>query len=85
MPVESNKPYAAVQASPADSFSPSLGHERLLGIAEVCKITGLSPVTASRLMKESGRAIALHRRIYILESSFFAYLHELEADKPCQA
>lgn len=84
MPVESNETYAAVQASPADSFSPSLGHERLLGITEVCKITGLSPVTASKLMKESGRAIALHRRIYILESSFFAYLHELEVSEPCR-
>ena len=85
MPVESNEPYAAVQASPAVSFDPNLGHERLLSIAEVCKITGLSPVTASKLMKESGRAIALHRRIYILESSFFAYLHELEVAEPCQA
>ena len=84
MPVESNEPYAAVQASPADSISPYLGHERLLGIAEVCKITGLSPVTASKLMKESGRAIALHRRIFILESSFFSYLHELEVSEPCK-
>lgn len=79
------EPYAAVQASPAVSYGPNLGHERLLGISEVCKITGLSPVTASKMMKESGRAIALHRRIYILESSFFAYLHELEVEKPCQA
>ena len=46
--------------------------------------SGLSPVTASKMMKESGRAIALHRRIYILESSFFAYLHELEASEPCR-
>ena len=79
------EPYAAVQASPAVSSDSNLGHERLLGIAEVCKITGLSPVTASKLIKESGRAIALPRRIYILESSFFAYLHELEVEKPCQA
>lgn len=78
------EPYVAVQASPAVSLGPNLGHERLLGIAEVCKITGLSPVTASKLMKESGRAIALHRRVYILESSFFTYLHELEVSKPCQ-
>lgn len=85
MSVEPNEPYVAVQASPAVSYGPYLGHERLLGISEVCKITGLSPVTASKMMKESGRAIALHRRIYILESSFFAYLHELEVEKPCQA
>lgn len=79
------EPYVAVQTSPAVSSSPGLGRERLLGIAEVCKITGLSPVTASKLMKESGRAIALHRRIYILESSFFAYLHELEVEEPCRS
>lgn len=85
MSVEPNEPYVAVQASPTVSYGPNLGHERLLGISEVCKITGLSPVTASKMMKESGRAIALHRRIYILESSFFAYLHELEVEKPCQA
>lgn len=84
MMAESNEPYAAVQASPAVSPNPNLGRECLLGIPEVCQMTGLSPVTASKLMKESGRAIALHRRIYILESSFFAYLHELEVSEPCQ-
>ncbi len=35
-------------------------------------------------MKESGRAIALHRRIFILESSFFSYLRELEVCEPCK-
>lgn len=84
MLVESNEPYAAVQASPAFSVNQNLGRERLLGIPEVCQVTGLSPVTASKLMKESGRAILLHRRVYILESSFFAYLHELEVSEPCR-
>lgn len=84
MMVEPDEPYAAVQASPAVSCGPNLGHERLLGISEVCQLTGLSPVTASKLMKESGRAIALHRRIFILESSFFSYLRELEVNDPCQ-
>lgn len=83
MMVEPDEPYAAVQALPANSFNMELGRERLLGISEICKMTGLSPVTASKLMKESGRAIALHRRVYILESSFFAYLHELEVSEPC--
>ncbi|MEF2860211.1 MAG: hypothetical protein U0N93_08935 [Collinsella sp.] len=78
------EPYVAVQALPAASSGPDLGHERLLGISDVSNMTGLSPVTASKLMKESGRAIALHRRIYILESSFFAYLHELEVSGPCR-
>lgn len=78
------EPYVAVQALPAVSSGPDLGHERLLGISDVSNMTGLSPVTASKLMKESGRAIALHRRIYILESSFLAYLHELEVSGPCR-
>lgn len=78
------EPYAAVQASPAVSSDSNLGHERLLGISDVSQMTGLSPVTASKFMKESGRAIALHRRVYILESSLFAYLHELEVSRPCR-
>lgn len=84
MTVEPNEPYVAVQASPAVSSGPNLGHERLLSISDVSKMTGLSPVTASKFMKESGRAIALHRRVYILESSLFTYLHELEASTPCR-
>lgn len=84
MMAEPNEPYVAVQASPAVSSGPDLGHERLLGISDVSNMTGLSPVTASKLMKESGRAIALHRRVYILESSLFAYLHELEVSRPCR-
>lgn len=78
------QPYVAVQASSAVSFRPDLGRERLLGISDVSKMTGLSPVTASKLMKESGHAIALHRRIFILESSLFAYLRELEVSRPCR-
>lgn len=76
------EPYAAVQASPAVSVNPNLGHERLLGISDVSQMTGLSRSLPSKFMKESGRAIASHRRVYILESSLFAYLHELEVSKP---
>ena len=61
----------------------TVGRERLLGIEDVREITGLGQVAASKLMKESGRAIRLHRRVYVLESSFFAYLHELEVSDPC--
>lgn len=61
----------------------ALGRERLLGIEDVCDITGLGEVTASKLMKESGRAIRLHRRLYVLESSFFSFLHEKEVTEPC--
>ena len=47
-----------------------IGKERLLGVVDVCDITGLSPVTAAKLMRETGRCIRLHRRLYILEASF---------------
>ena len=58
----------------------ALGHERLLGIPDICELTGLGEATASKLMKESGHAIRLHRRLYLLESSFFAWLKEQEAN-----
>lgn len=56
----------------------TLGSDRLLSIQNVSEITGFCPVVASRLMKESGREIVVHRRKYILESSLLAYLRELE-------
>ncbi|BAK45824.1 hypothetical protein EGYY_28470 [Eggerthella sp. YY7918] len=58
-----------------------IGSDRLLSIQNVSEITGLCPVTASVLMKESGREIVLHRRKFILESSLLAYLRELEVGK----
>lgn len=68
--------------SPAPSRI-ALGRERLLSIEDVCGITGLGEATASKLMRESGRAIRLHRRLYVLESSFYSYLHEMEVSEPC--
>lgn len=58
--------------------SERIGSDRLLSIQNVSEITGFCPVIASRLMKESGREIVLHRRKYILESSLLAYLREME-------
>lgn len=58
--------------------SERIGSDRLLSIQNVSEITGFCPVVASRLMKESGREIVVHRRKYILESSLLAYLRELE-------
>lgn len=55
-----------------------LGEDRLLSIRDVSAITGLGGVTASALMRESGREIVMHRRKFILESSLLAYLRELE-------
>lgn len=34
-------------------------------------------------MKESGRCLKLHSRLFVIESSFFEYLHELEVSDPC--
>ena len=60
-----------------------LGRERLLDVPEICKLTGLGQATASKLMKETGRCFKLHSRLYVIESSFFAYLHEVEVNQPC--
>ena len=59
------------------------GKERLLGVADVCEMTGLSPVTAATLMKETGRCIRIHRRLFVLEASFFDYLRQVEEVSPC--
>lgn len=69
---------------PAEAGVTAIGTERLLGIPDICTMTGLCPVTASRLMKESGRAIRVHGRVFILESSFFTYMKELEVSEPCR-
>lgn len=61
-----------------------LGRERLLDIPEICKITGLGEATASKLMKETGYCLKIHSRLYVIESSFFAYLHKLEVTSPCK-
>lgn len=60
-----------------------LGRERLLGVPEVREITGLGEVTAAKLMRETGKCLYLHRHLYVLESSFFIYLHALEVSEPC--
>lgn len=63
----------------ADGYNlPSIGSDRLLTINDVSRITGLCAPVASELIKETGRAITIHRRIYILESSFLAFLKEQE-------
>lgn len=60
-----------------------LGRERLLDVPEICRLTGTSPATASKLMKETGCCLRLHSRLYVIESSFFTYLHRLEVSEPC--
>lgn len=70
---------AKAGATPASSRL-ALGRERLLSIPDICELTGLGEATASKLMKESGHCIRLHSRLYLLESSFFSWLKEQEAN-----
>ena len=61
----------------------AIGRERLLGVAGICELTELGKVTASKLLKETRRCIRIHRRLFVLESSFLDWLHELERTSPC--
>lgn len=78
--VDSTVPKAGVTPAPTRVV---LGRERLLGVPDIRKLTGLGEVAAASLMKESGRCLKLHSHLYVIESSFFAYLHELEVTDPC--
>lgn len=49
-----------------------LGRERLLGVTEIRELTGLGEVAAASLMKESGRCLKLHSRLFVIESSFLS-------------
>lgn len=61
------------------SLGAPLGDDRLLSVADVCAIMGFCPETASKLIKETGCALMVHRRLFVLESSLLAYLREQEA------
>ena len=65
--------------SPDSKTYRMLGDDRVLSITDVAEALGVCPVTASKIIKESGREIVLHRRIFILQSSFLAFLAEREA------
>lgn len=78
--VDSTVPKASVMSAPPRIV---LGRERLLGVTEIRELTGLGEVAAASLMKESGRCLKLHSRLFVIESSFFEYLHELEVTNPC--
>lgn len=51
-----------------------LGNDRLLSIDDVSKIMGFCPITASRFMKETGYAVIIRRRVFILESNLVKYI-----------
>lgn len=68
-----------MESNVSTSRSPErLGNDRLLGIKDVANRFGVCAITASHIMDETGRAITLRRKKYILESSLLAYLHERE-------
>lgn len=58
-------------------------HERLLGTPDVCEMTGFGYATAAKFMRESGCSFKVHSQLFVLESSFFQYLHSLEASNSC--
>lgn len=51
-----------------------LGSDRILAVEDVCAIMGCCPVAAAKIMKESGRCLRVHRRLYVLESAFVKHL-----------
>ena len=54
-----------------------IGQEHLLTVADVVAKTGLCRTVASALMDETGKAIVMHRRKYILESDLLEHLRQL--------
>ena len=73
----SSEPTPRIDESEPRTYE-QLGNDRLLGLHEVAEILACCPVTASRIIKESGYGIILHRRLFILQSSFNRYLKERE-------
>lgn len=53
--------------------------DRVLSVADVSRIMGFCPSVASTFIKETGRGMTIHRRVFILESSLLSYLHEQES------
>lgn len=58
--------------------SANVATNSLLDRSDVSRLMGVSPTTASKIMKESGRSIRVHSRLYILRDSLFQYLRECE-------
>lgn len=55
-----------------------IGTDKLLTVKAIADMFGCSEETASRIMDESGCAIKLRSRKYVLESSFFRFMHSIE-------
>lgn len=59
-----------------DHVGVAIGNDRLLGISHVQTLFGCCPVTASRITDETGAAVLVHRKKYVLESSLLSYVTE---------
>ena len=62
---------------------PATNSDNLLDVQAVCNKTGFCKQVAARLMKETGRCVRIHGKLFVLESSFFDYIHHLEANEAC--
>lgn len=56
-----------------------LGNDRVLSVHDVCDIMGFCTETATKFMRETGYALVIHRRVFILQSSLIDYLHQQES------
>lgn len=74
MDVYTNEVCAAFTPCAEDrTIGASLGSDRLLGIPDVAAITRTCPVTASRIIDETGCGIILHRRKDVLQSNLLKF------------
>lgn len=64
--------------SDSNSTGAPLGNDRVLSVGDVCDVMGFCPETAVKFIRETGYALVIHRRIFILQSSLIRYLHEQE-------
>lgn len=55
-----------------------IGSDKLLTVQAIMDLFGCSRDTASRIMDESGCAIKLRSRKFVLESSFYNYIRSIE-------
>lgn len=55
-----------------------IGDDCILTISDVAEIFDICPANASTLMKGTKKAIIYGKRIYMLEKSLLAWLHEVE-------
>ena len=69
---EASEAFASSEANGA--IGTTIGSDRLLGITDVAAITRTCPVTASRIIDETGYGIVLHRKKYILQSNLLKFL-----------